>query len=102
MAYIWQDGWNQEGYEGLKPKFAGGKTSKLSDKQKEQLKEMLKKRDDWPIEDVRELVFKKFNVEFTQKQIRVILKTFGMKLTKLYPHDYRKSADAEKHLKKHS
>jgi len=23
VAYIWQDRWNREGYEGLKPKFAG-------------------------------------------------------------------------------
>ena len=41
VAYIWQDRWNQEGYDGLKPKFAGGKPSKLSDTQKEQLKEIL-------------------------------------------------------------
>lgn len=36
-AYIWQRRWNEFGYEGLIPKYAGGKPSKLSDKQKEQL-----------------------------------------------------------------
>jgi putative transposase len=62
VAYIWQDRWNKDGYEGLKPKFAGGKPSKLSDIQKTQLKEKLKERDDWSTEAVRELVFKEFNV----------------------------------------
>ena len=102
VAYIWQDRWNQEGYDGLKPKFAGGKPSKLSDTQKEQLKEILKCRDDWATEDVRELVFKEFDVEYTPKQIRIILKNFGMNLAKPFPHDYRKPDDAEKLLKKTS
>lgn len=102
VAYIWQERWNQEGYNGLKPKFAGGKPPKLSDIQKEQLKEILKKRDDWSTEAVRKLVFKEFNVEYTQKQIRVILKNFGMKFAKPYPHDYRRPDDAEEILKKHS
>ena len=100
VAYIWQDRWNQDGYDGLKPKFAGGKPSKLSDIQKEQLREILKERDDWSTEAVRELVFKKFNVEYTPKQIRVILRNFGMKLAKPYPHDYRRPNDAEMILKK--
>lgn len=100
VAYIWQDRWNQEGSDGLKPKFAGGKPSKLSDNQKEQLKEILKTRDDWTTEEVRELVFNKFNIEYTQKQIRVILKNFGMKLAKPYPHDYRRPVDAEDRLEK--
>jgi putative transposase len=102
VAYIWQDRWNQDGYDGLKPKFAGGKPSKLSDIQKEQLKEKLKERDDWSTEAVRELVFKEFSVEYTLKQIRVILKNIGMKLAKPYPYDYRKPDDAETILKKPS
>ena len=102
VAYIWQDRWNKEGYKGLIPKFAGGKPSKLSDSQKEQLKEMLKERDDWATEDVRKLVFQEFNVEYTPKQIRVILKGFGMNLAKPFPHDYRRPEDAEDRLKKTS
>lgn len=100
VAYIWQNRWNQEGYNGLRPKFAGGKPSKLSDTQREQLKEMLKGRDDWATEDVRELVFKEFGVEYTPKQIRIILRNFGMKLAKPFSHDYRKPENAEKLLKK--
>ena len=102
VAYIWQERWNKEGYKGLIPKFAGGKPSKLSDSQKEQLKEMLKERDDWATEDVRKHVFQEFNVEYTPKQIRVILKGFGMNLAKPFPHDYRRPEDAEDRLKKTS
>jgi len=100
VAYIWQDRWNEEGYNGLKPKFAGGSPSKLSDSQKEQLKGILKERDDWATEDVRELILKKFNIEYSQKQVRRILRHFGMKHAKPYPHDYRKPDDAEDILKK--
>lgn len=102
VAYIWQDRWNKEGYNGLKPRFAGGKPSKLSDHQKEQLQEILKKRDDWTTEAVKRLVLREFGVEYSPKQIRIILKSFGMKLAKPYPHDYRRPDDAEVRLKKTS
>ncbi len=100
VAYIWQDRWNKEGYEGLKPKFAGGKPSKLSDDQKEQLKKILNKRDDWTTDEIKKLISDEFMVEYSLKQIRIILKKFGMKLAKPFPHDYRRPADAEEILKK--
>jgi len=102
VAYIWQDRWNKEGYEGLKPKFAGGKPSKLSDDQRDQLKEILNKRDDWTTEDIKKLILKEFKVEYSLKQIRIILRKFGMKLAKPFPHDYRRPDDAEEILKKTS
>lgn len=102
VAYIWQDRWNKEGYEGLKPKFAGGKPSKLTNDQKEQLKEILNKRDDWTTENIRKTISKEFMVEYSLKQIRIILRKFGMKLAKPFPHDYRKPDDAEDILKKTS
>ncbi len=95
VAYIWQDRWNKEGYEGLKPKFAGGKPSKLSDDQKEQLKKILNKRDDWTTDEIKKLISDEFMVEYSLKQIRIILRKFGMKLAKPFPHDYRRPDDAE-------
>ncbi len=100
VAYIWQDRWNMEGYEGLKPKFAGGKPSKLSDDQKKQLKKILNKRDDWTTEEIKKLISTEFMVEYSLKQIRIILRQFGMKLAKPFPHDYRRPDDAEEILKK--
>jgi Transposase and inactivated derivatives len=78
VAYQWQERWNQDGYEGLIPRFSGGCPSKLTDYQKEELKNMLHKRDDWSTKEVRELIFNEFKVQYTIKQILVILKKFGM------------------------
>ena len=100
IGYGWQSRWNSEGYEGLIPKYAGGRPSKLSDKQKEMLKITLDKRDDWTTEEVREQIYDDFNVTYTAKRIREILKGFGMKHGKPYCHDYRRPKDSEETLKK--
>ncbi len=102
VAYIWQDRWNNEGYEGLKPKFAGGKPPKLNTSQKNHLKDILNTRDDWTTEEIRKLISKEFDVEYTQKQIRIILRNFGMNFSKPFQHDYRRPEDAEQILKKTS
>jgi len=94
-AYIWQRRWNDFGYEGLIPKYAGGKPSKLSDGQKDQLEMKLKKQDNWTTNEVRNLIFDEFKVEYSLKQVRLILKNYGMKNAKPYPHDFRKPENAE-------
>jgi putative transposase len=100
VAYQWQERWNQDGYEGLKPRFSGGCPSKLTDDQKEKLKAMLYERDDWSTKEVQELIYNEFKVQYTIKQILVILKKFGMHHAKPYTHDYRRPEDAEDRLKK--
>ncbi len=100
VGYIWQDRWNEEGYTGLIPRFAGGRPSKLTEKQKDRLPELLQQKDNWSSEEVRSLVLKEFNVEYTLKQTRVILKNYGMRCAKPYVLDYRRPEDAEDILKK--
>lgn len=100
IGYGWQDRWNSEGYEGLRPKFAGGRPSKLSDEQKELLKITLNKRDDWTTEEVKKMIFEDFGVIYSTKRVREILKGFGMKHGKPYYHDYRRPENAEERLKK--
>jgi putative transposase len=99
-GYIWLERWNEDGYEGLKPRFAGGRPSKLTDQEKSELKELLKERDDWTTKEVRNLIKKEFNVEYSLKQVVIILKSLGLKFGKPYPHDYRRPPDAEKQFKK--
>lgn len=70
---LWQQRWNAQGYEGLIPQFRGGSPSKLSDLQKAQLKEMLKERDDWLTREVQDLILQEFNIEYSLKQVWVIL-----------------------------
>ncbi len=100
VAYQWQERWNKDGYDGLIPRFAGGCPSKLSDEQKEELKEILHQRDDWSTNEVKELISNEFDVKYTGKQILEILKKFGMHHAKPYSHDYRRPDDAEDRLKK--
>lgn len=100
VAYQWQERWNKDGYDGLIPRFAGGSPSKLLDEQKEELEEILHQRDDWSTKEVKELIFNRFNVAYTGKQILEILKKFGMHHAKPYSHDYRRPEDAEDRLKK--
>jgi putative transposase len=84
----------------LIPRYAGGRPSKLTDIQKRRLVELLKQKDTWTTEEVRELIFKEFKVGYTSKQIRIILKNIGMKCAKPFPYDYRRPKNAEEILKK--
>lgn len=99
-GYLWQDRWNKYGYEGLIPKFAGGRPPKLNVEDKEQLKEYLKEKDHWSLKDVKNLIFFKFGVQYSDDQIRRILKSFNMFFWKPYPQDYRRPENAEEILKK--
>ena len=100
VGYIWQERWNEKGYEGLIPQYAGGRPSKLTEDQKGRLVELLKQNDTWTTEEVRELISKEFSVEYTSKQIRIILKNMGMRCAKPFSHDYRRPTNAEEILKK--
>lgn len=99
-GYNWLERWNEDGYEGLIPRFAGGRPSKLTDEEKSQLKEILKERDDWTTKEIRNLICERFGVEYSLKQVGIILRNMGMKFGKPYHKDYRRPKDAEEQLKK--
>ena len=100
MEYQWQKRWNEDGYEGLVPRFGGGEPPKLSEDDMNELRDTLKKRDDWTTEDVQRIVKEKFNASFTLKHMRTILRKMGMHYYKPYQHDYRRPRNAEDILKK--
>ncbi len=100
IAYEWLRRWNESGYEGLIPRFAGGKPGKLSKDQKEELKSLLEAKDLWYLGDIVDLIKTKFNVEYSERQVRRILKSFKMNHAKPYQIDYRKPDDADEKLKK--
>lgn len=99
-GYNWLERWNKDGYEGLIPRFAGGRPSKLTDVEKSQLKYILAKRDDWTTKEIKNLIKKEFRVEYSLKQVGIILRNLGLKFGKPYPKDYRRPVDAEEQLKK--
>ncbi len=73
---------------------------KLSSEEFTQLQELLSQRSTWTTDEVRTLIYEKFGVEYTLKQIRIILKKLKMKYGKPFTHDYRRPDDAESLLKK--
>jgi len=99
-GYSWLKRWNSGGYEGLIPEFGGGRPAKLTEEQKEKLKEMLKERESWTTKEVQELIEGEFGVVYSSWQVRRILRSFGMKYAKPYQKDYRKPDNAEDTLKK--
>ncbi|QEF94381.1 MULTISPECIES: IS630 family transposase [Methanothermobacter] len=98
-GYAWLKRWNSKGYEGLIPEFGGGRPSKLTEDEKEELKEMLKRKDSWTTKEVQDLIEDKFGVNYSSWQVRRILKSFGMKYAKPYQKDYRRPENAEETLK---
>ena len=100
IAYEWLKRWNESGYNGLIPRFAGGKPGKLTREQKDELKVLLEAKDLWYLRDIVYLIKTKFSVEYSERQVRRILKGFGMNHAKPYQIDYRKPDDADKKLKK--
>lgn len=97
-GYEWLKAWNEKGYEGLNPDFAGGRPSKLTNQQKGQLKERLSKGN-WLTTQVRALIKRDFGVSYSIRQVIRILREFGMNYAKPYVQDYRKPDNAEELLK---
>ena len=78
MGYLWQKRWNHDGYKGLLPTYARKGPSKMSDDQKEMLKEKLK-NGQYTTSQVRDIIRDQFGIEYTMKQVWYILKKMGMR-----------------------
>lgn len=76
----------------------GGRKPRLTGEQKQELRGFLQTREFWATEEIRELIKEEFNTQYSQQQIRRILRDFGMILSKPYPQDYRRPAEAERIL----
>ena len=99
IGYVWQRRWNNEGYKGLIPRYARKGPSKMSEEQRNLLKEKLKDGQ-YTTAQVMDIIRNEFGIEYTMKQVWVILKKMGMRHAKPYPHDKRRPKDAEDALKK--
>ena len=99
IGYVWQRRWNNEGYKGLIPRYAGKGPSKMSEEQRSLLKDRLKDGQ-YTTAHVRDIIRNEFGIEYTMKQAWIILKKMGMRHAKPYHHDKRRPKDAEDALKK--
>ena len=85
---------------GLAPNFSGGPKPKLGEAEREELKRLLGEKDAWTLKEVRILIKKKFNVEYSEMQVWRILTSWNMHHAKPYVLDKRRPDDAEAILKK--
>ncbi len=99
-VHRWMKICESEGLEGLKPNFGGGRPSKLTDEQMKELDEIIAHTPNMAMSDVRLLVYEKFNVDYSLKQIGVITKKLGYNYAKAYPKFSKTPEDAEEQLKK--
>lgn len=99
VGYIWQNRWNDDGYNGIIPRYHNKGPSKMSDEQRELLKALLRDGE-YTTAQVRNIIKEEFGIEYTMKQVWVILKRMGMHHAKPYPHDKRRPGNAEDVLKK--
>jgi putative transposase len=102
IGYIWQNRWNEKGYDGIIHRYAGGRPSKISDQQKSELEKILRLKESWTTKEIKDVISREFNVDYSLKQIYIILRDMGMNFGKPYPRDYRRPTNAEEMLKKTS
>jgi putative transposase len=77
MGYIWQKRWNRDGYPGLFPKYRGGRPPRLTLEQKAELKQHLVENGKITTRQIQEYIMDTFEVEYSLKQVRLIVKTLG-------------------------
>lgn len=100
LGYVWLDRWNGDGVAGLVPRFDGGRPAKLSREDKRRLVVLLRRRNDWTLREIKELIIKKYSVEYSESRLRDVLKSLGVRHAKPFSRDYRRPFDAEQVLKK--
>ena len=100
-AYEVQRRWNESGFAGLVPDYTGGPRARLTDEQKAEIRSLLEIQ---PMDtrSVRLLIKQNYDVDYTEKQVHIILKRLGLHHAKPYPRDYRRPDDAEERFKKTS
>ncbi|GAA5819268.1 MAG: IS630 family transposase [Methanobrevibacter sp. CfCl-M3] len=78
-GYSWLKRWNNKGYDGLKPDYGIGRPSKISNEQKQKMKELIVKNNIKTTKEVKNLIKNEFQVEYSDKQVTVILRELGFK-----------------------
>jgi transposase len=94
----WIDAWNDDGIDGLRPSFGGGRPPKLSEEQRRQLETVLEAHQPWTTAEVNRLVEEAFGVSYSERHTRRLLRSFGMNYAIPRPEDPGRPDDAEEML----
>jgi putative transposase len=74
----------------LIPRFGGGRPGKLTKEEKCELLLLLGERDDWTLEEIRDLIQGEYDVMYSFSRLRDVLKSLSMKHAKPFMRDYRR------------
>ena len=98
----WLKRYNAEGYDGLIPKFAGGKPGKLSENQKIELKNILvDENSNYTVTEVVKLIKELFDVEFSYKRVWTLVRVeFGLNYSKPFSVSHKKPKNRRENFKK--
>jgi putative transposase len=76
-GYLWLKRWNNQGIEGLKPAFRGGRPAKLSSVEQEELKRKLESRCNWTTKEARKFIQDEFGKDYSLGSVSRILRYLG-------------------------
>ena len=97
-ASRWTDRWNKQGIDGLRPDFGDGRPPKLSEREQDQLAEVLKRHQPLTTEHVHRLIEDGFDVSYSQRHVSRLLKKLGMRYAIPRPESPDRPDDAEEIL----
>ena len=99
-VHRWAKSCESKGLDGLKPSFGGGRPSKLTYEQLVELDKTIEKTPNMSMKDVYLEIKNKYGIDYSMKQIGVIIKKLGYNYSKAYPLFTKSPKDAEEQLKK--
>jgi len=91
----WLAEWNEDGVDGLRPSFAGGRPAKLSPDQFEEFFTLLEEGQPWTPQEIDDLLWERYGVSYDRAHLARILRADGMQYAKPRPMDSRQPPDAE-------
>ena len=98
-AYNWLKKWNDNGLTGLDHKKGAGRPIFLSETQLKEVGEFIRDNDSLETKDVHYFIKKNFNIDYSPKQVRIIIKKLNYSWVKPYPI-FSKSPENAKEIMK--
>lgn len=99
-ASRWTDRWNEHGVDGLRPDFGGGRPPKLSQREREQLQEVLNRHQPLTTEHVHQLIEEGFGVSYSRRHVPRLLDKLGIRDAVPRPGAPERPDDAEEQLQR--
>jgi len=94
----WAHAWNEDGVDGLRPRFGGGRPPKLTPAQFDELCTILEDGQPWTPRQIHALIEDRYDVTYHPAHLSRKLRAAGMNYAKPRPMDPRRPADAEEVL----